>query len=124
MHMYKLICRWAIQTGDTFFWAFTVLLWNCMARCGNVDELRLSNFVMGTDSIILQFKTTKMDATGEKTSPKNIYSNPFDFRICPFTALGCYFALQDQHWIDAEKKNYSLVLGQMRDRHRRSIVKK
>lgn len=122
--LYKLICRWAIQTGDTFFWAFTVLLWNCMARCGNVDELRLSNFVMGTDSIILQFKTTKMDATGEKTSPKNIYSNPFDFRICPFTALGCYFALQDQHWIDAEKKIYSLVLGQMKDRHRRSIVKK
>ena len=24
--LYKLICRWAIQTGDTFFWAFTVCL--------------------------------------------------------------------------------------------------
>ena len=93
--LYKLICRWSIQTDDMFFWASTLLLWNCMTRCGNVDKLRLSNFVMGTDSIIVQLKSTKMDSIGEKTSPKNIYANPFDVRICPFTALGCFFALQD-----------------------------
>ena len=121
--LYKLICRWSIQAGDMFFLVFTVLLWNYMARCGNVDELRLSNFVMGTDSIIVQFKSTKMDSVGEKTSPKNIYANPFDFWICPFTALGCFFALQDLHWIDKEKSVYLLVLAQMRDLCRRGIVK-
>ena len=104
MPLYHLICEWAISIGDIFLWVFTVLLWNCMSRCVNIDDLQLGNISMGTDSAIIEFDSTKMDKKGEKTTPKNIYANPFDHHVCVFTALGCYFCLNDEQWSTSSKK--------------------
>lgn len=39
--LYKLICNYAINKGDAYFWFFTTLLWNLMARPINIDDLQL-----------------------------------------------------------------------------------
>ena len=66
-----------------------------MARSINIGELNFKSFSMGTDSFIITFNDTKKDPTGEKVSPKNIYANHSDFRICPATATGLYLAVND-----------------------------
>ena len=86
--LYRLLCEWALTMGDTFMWLFTVLLWNCMARCANIDTLQFANISMGTDSAIITFDSTKMDKSGERTTPKNVYANPYDYRVCFLQLLG------------------------------------
>ena len=101
--LYHFVCEWSIITGDVFFWVFTVLLWNCLSRCINIDDLQFHNIKMGTDSAIIEFDSTKMDSKGERTTPKNVYANPFDYKVCLFTAFGCYFCLVDEEWYDSSK---------------------
>ena len=71
-----------------------------MARSINIDNLRFNCFSLGSDSIIIEYWDTKADKTGEKTSPKNCYANPFEWQICTFTALGCYFCVMDEIFND------------------------
>ena len=68
-----------------------------------MDDLKFYNFTMGTDSGIIEFDETKMYRKGEKTTPKNTCANPKDFKICIFTAFGCYFSLADEEWSNTEK---------------------
>ena len=68
--LYHFVCEWSIITGDIFFWVFTVLLWNCLSGCINIDDLQFHNIKMGTDSAIIEFDSTKMDGKGERTTPK------------------------------------------------------
>jgi len=35
--LYRLICFYALSSGDIFTWAHTVCQWNCMARSVNID---------------------------------------------------------------------------------------
>ena len=44
-----------------------------------------------------------MDGKGERTTPKNVYANPFDYKVCLFTAFGCYFCLVDEEWYGSSK---------------------
>jgi len=37
--LYRLLCKYAIEEGDIFTWAFTVLQWSCMARSISIDDL-------------------------------------------------------------------------------------
>ena len=67
-----------MEAGDKFTWAFTVLQWNCMTRSINIDELSFSQLSQGKDSLIVKYCNTKMDQVGEKTSPNNYYSHPFN----------------------------------------------
>ena len=53
---------------------------------------------LGTDSLVVEYAESKSDQKGERTSPKNCYANPFDFRVYIFTALGCYFYVNDEAW--------------------------
>lgn len=109
--LYRKICSEAVRRGLIFLWAFTVLQWNCMARSINIDNLQFNCFALGADSIIIQYWDTKKDKTGENTSPKNCYANPFEWNICPFTALGCYLCLMDEVFVDGENTNIFLGRG-------------
>jgi hypothetical protein len=40
----ELICKYAVGIGLGFWWLFTLLQWNCMARSQNIDNLRFTNF--------------------------------------------------------------------------------
>ena len=100
--LYRLICKLAIKSGNIFVWAFTVMQWSCMARSINIDDLTFAMASLGTDSLIVEYADSKADQKGERTSPKNCYANPFDFRVCIFTALGCYLCVNDEAW-DSER---------------------
>ena len=69
-----------------------------MARSINIDNLSFGQIALGMDSVIIEYYDSKSDQTGEKTVPKNCYANPFDMSICIFTALGCYFSVQEEVW--------------------------
>ena len=71
------MCKSAISAGDAFWWLFTLLQWNCMARSQNIDNLRFTNFKVADDSIVVGFNQTKKDKEGKKTTPKHCYANPF-----------------------------------------------
>ena len=43
---------------------------------------------------------------GVETSPRNCYANPFDWKTCTFTALGCYFCLMDKIFDDGITNTY------------------
>jgi hypothetical protein len=90
--LFTFMCECAVNKGDSFWWLFSLLQWNCMSRCQNIDNLKFSNLSINGDAIVVQFDSTKMDQGGEKTSPKHCYANPLNFKACLFTAMGCYFA--------------------------------
>ena len=119
-----MICLWALVSKNIFAWVFTVFQWNLMARSINVDTLTIQNFSMGTDSMIVQYDDTKTDKKGEKTTPKNIYANPFDFKICPFVALGVYFAIFEELF-DKERQyifiNQGCELGSASDKYCKAL---
>ena len=64
----------------------------------HMDNLSFGQFAIGMDSLIIEYFDSKADQTGEKTVPKNCYTNPFDMTICIFTALGCYLSVQEEVW--------------------------
>lgn len=92
----RAICKYAISIGWIQVWTWTVLQWHCMARSNNIGKLNFGSFKAGTDSILIIFDCTKSDQTGDKISPKNCYSNPFNFHLCVTTALGSYLSIHDE----------------------------
>jgi hypothetical protein len=96
--LYSLLCKYAIEKGDMFVWAFTVVQWSCMARSVSIDDLTFGQISLGTDSVVIQYCDSKADQKGERTSPKNCYANPFDYKVCIFTALACFFCINDESW--------------------------
>ena len=96
--LYRLLCKLAIKSGNIFLWAFTVMQWSCMARSISIDDLTFGRISLGTDSLIVEYVDSKADQKGERTSPKNCYANPFEYQVCIFTALGCYFCLHNECW--------------------------
>ena len=97
-HFFVFVYIYFVLIGDPFCWAFSCMQWNCMARSVNIDNMTFSQMSLGKDSMIIKYDDSKTDQTGEKTSPKNCYPNPFDVRVCLFTALGCYLAISDEAW--------------------------
>jgi len=90
--LFCFMCECAVNKDDSFWWLFSLLQWNCMSRCQNIDNLKLSNLSLNGDAIVVQFDATKMDQGGEKTSPKHCYANPLNFKTCLVTAMACYFS--------------------------------
>ena len=52
--------------------------WSCMARSISIDDLTFAQIALGTDSLVVEYIDSKADQKGEKTSPENCYTNPFD----------------------------------------------
>ena len=124
--LYKHLCQFALRKGDIFLWAFTVFQWNCMARSINIDDITFSQCSLGNDSLVIKYFDSKSDQTGERTSPKNCYANPFDYSVCIFTALGCYLPLNEESWAstkDAIFRNRGAASGTGSTRYCKGIAK-
>jgi hypothetical protein len=91
--LYRFMCESAVNSGNAFWWLFSILQWSCLARCQNIDDLTFRNLSLGSDSIIVKFDATKMDKTGEKCSPENCYAN-------------VYMSLENSAW---SKENKSFI---------------
>ena len=65
-----------------------------MARSKNIGELAYHNFVTGDDYIKIRYDKTKANQDGEKIQDKHIYANPLNPLVCPFLAIGIWFALE------------------------------
>lgn len=89
--------------GNVFLWCFTVLEWNCMACTINISNLRFNSFSLGKDIIAIKYWDTKKDKTGEKTTPKNCYANPYNYVVCCNTALAVYFIIMDEAFCDGRE---------------------
>ena len=94
--LFKLILKWAIESGCMLIWTFSLLQWNCMGRSKNIGELAYHNFMTGDDYIKIRYDKTKADQDGEKIKDKHIYANPFNPLVCPFLALGVWFSLDSK----------------------------
>ena len=108
--LYRLICDYAIHIGDAFLWAYTTLLWNCMARPINIDDISMQNFTLGQDSVVVQFDETKTDKKGKKCAPKNCYAHPLDHVVCLNTAMATYLMVIDNEW-DGDKSSLFILPG-------------
>ena len=90
----------------------------------NIDTLSLQNFTMATDSMVINYDNTKMDQTGDKTTPKNAHANPFDFKICPFVALGIFLAAFEE-LLDKDKQylfiNEGCKIGSASDKYCKAL---
>ena len=78
-----------------------------MARSANIGPLKLHNFKLGIDLIIVKFDDSKADKQAQRLALKNVYAHPFDFRLCYFTGLGIHVALSK----DKMKGTKSLFLS-------------
>ena len=96
--LYRKLCKYAIDMGNMFVWAFTVTQWACMARSISIDDMTFGQISIASDSLVIEYCDSKADQKGERTSPKNCYANPFDLNVCIFTALGCYFCTNEEAW--------------------------
>lgn len=107
--LYRFMCESAINSGNAFWWLFSILQWSCLGRCQNIDDLTFRNLSLGSDSIIVKFDATKMDKTGDKCSPKNCYANPLDFILCINTALAVYLSLEKNSTWSKENKSFLFI---------------
>ena len=78
-----------------------------MAWLANIDPLKLHNFRLRIDSIIVKFDESKADEQAQRLALKNVHAHPFDFRLCCCTGLGIHITL----WKDRMKGNKSLFLS-------------
>jgi hypothetical protein len=85
MPVYQLLLKCSIETNNVFSWFWTLSQWNFMARSASIDPL-----AFGVNSIIGKYDNSKVDKIGERLSEKNIYANPFNWKMCWWTGMGVY----------------------------------
>jgi hypothetical protein len=90
MPVYQLLLKWSIETNNVFSWFWTLSQWSFMARSASIDPLAFHHFALGVDSIIGKYDDSKADKIGERLSEKNIYANPFNWKMCWWTGMGVY----------------------------------
>jgi len=73
--LYRTICNYAVSVKDSFLWAFSVLIWSCMARPINIDDLSLTNISLGVDSVIIKFSDTKKTRQVKDAHPRIVILN-------------------------------------------------
>ena len=72
-----------------------------MARSASVDPLRLDNIRCGLDSIIVKYDDSKADKAGERSSEKNVFSNPFKCSMDWWCGFGVWVAIRgEEAWVD------------------------
>ena len=69
-----------------------------MCRCDSTCELRISHLSAAGDSIVADFKMSKVKngATSVSEEPKHCFANPWNPAVCPFISLGLWFLLYDK----------------------------
>ena len=104
-HGYTLLCEalakakpaeeggWAWQLVSCI-WCYVVFLWNLLARCDRVAQLRWENFTWTCDSLTVFIPKSKSDQCGDRAYCKKLFtaSNP---ACCPVLALAVQFFGRD-----------------------------
>jgi hypothetical protein len=101
--LYRRFCGWAVDDGNIFVWLFTILQWNCMARSINIANIGLHNLKHYADTMVVKFDYTKKDQSGDKCTPKHLYSNPLDPTVDVFSALAVWLSLNAAKYHDDNK---------------------
>ena len=96
--IYRIFCKYAIETVDIFVWAYKVIQLSCITRSISIDDLTFGQIALGINSLVIKYCDSKYDQKGKITSSKNYYCNPFDYLLCIFTALGCYLCIHGERW--------------------------
>ena len=75
-------------------WAYVVLLWNLLARCDRVAQLRWENFTWTCDALTAYIPKSKSDQFGDRAYLKKLYTscNP---ATCPVLAIAVLFFSRD-----------------------------
>jgi hypothetical protein len=105
--LYKLVLQWALEKNNVLVWFWTLAQWNCVARSASIDPLRFGNFKVGSDSIIAKYDESKADKDAERLAEKNIFANPFDWKLCFWTGLSIFISLKKENY----QNNKNLFLG-------------
>jgi len=92
--IFKLILKWAVESGCMLILIYSLLQWNCMERSKNIGELAYHKFTTGDDFIKIRYDKTKADQDGENIRDKHVYANPFKPLVCPILALGVWLTLE------------------------------
>jgi hypothetical protein len=79
------------STFSRFVHLFGILCWNMFARSNSVANLRTNHIIWENDAMLVDMSRHKADQTGENTTPKHIYANPYQPEICPILAMGLHF---------------------------------
>ena len=69
---------------------FLTLLWSMFARTASVADIHMQFFGLNCDAITIRLPRHKGDQEGNAFFPKHIYANPYDCKLCAFTALGIH----------------------------------
>lgn len=84
---------WAWQLVSCI-WCYVIFLWNLLARCDRVAQLRWENFTWTCDSLTVFIPKSKSDQGGDRAYFKKLYTstNP---ACCPVLALAVQFFGRD-----------------------------
>jgi len=101
---YSKLCEAALfaaeerSVGSHYLHLFVVLCWNLFARSCSVANIRTGHFMWKNDCLVVNILVTKSDQTGEHSTPKHIFANPGQPKICPVLALALHtFSAQRHH---------------------------
>ena len=79
-----------LSRDSRYLHVFVILCFSMIARSQTVADLRYDFFSMGTDSIKIKITKHKGDQIGKDIFPKHMYANPYNPKLCLFTALGIH----------------------------------
>ena len=90
---YRQLCDYFIKANDIKHWTMCVLEFNMMCRVNQINDLTAPRLRFSGDCLHIKFSGSKTDVDGSSATAsfaKHLYANPFDFTICPVTAIGVY----------------------------------
>lgn len=96
MDIYAQLFKEALFAADSrsqflnYVYAFIVLCWNMFQRANTVGSLSYTHFSWEGDSMVVTMSKHKGDQTGDRTSPKHLFANPYDPFMCPVLALALH----------------------------------
>ena len=91
--LYTRLLDWCLEENNIMAWHWTQAQWSLMARSASIDPLHVKNFRLGPDSIIIKYDDSKTEAAATRLAEKNVFANPFDFRLCYWTGLGIWVSI-------------------------------
>jgi len=83
---FKLILKWAVESGCMLVHIYSLLQWSCMAISKEIGELAYHNFTTGDNFIKIRYNKTRADQDSENIRDKHVYAEPFNTLVCPVLA--------------------------------------
>jgi hypothetical protein len=77
---------------DPFLWVMFVWQWNMIARVSNITTVTFNHMVWSDDHLSTRWSKTKMDQGGKRAFNIALMANPYDWKLCPITALAVWLS--------------------------------